>query len=159
MMTRRSLLVWAAGAVAIVCALAGLYYAAVGLPTTPMTVAQADRLFGGGLQPGQSRQQVEAWLASQGIPPLGPGTRGTVYKAEDRPRAAGSPSDWMDSYDNRTAAECAGLPVDAVHSFICVTYPDAGRLPFAQSEVNVCLFFDADDRLIKHWAMEFVRSL
>jgi hypothetical protein len=65
----------------------------------------------------------------------------------------------MDCRGSRTVAECAGLAVDTVHSVIRVSYPDARRPLIGQIEVTVYLFFNADERLIRHWSDEFHWSL
>jgi hypothetical protein len=128
-------------------------------PATPMTVDCADRLFAAGVRPGQSREDVEAWLASQGIPP---GERfsakNTCYsvlrRREDVPKGG-----WMDCRGNRTVAECAGLDVDRVYSVICVTYPEADRFAIGYTTITVYLFFDAKGRLLRHWVYQFHVSL
>jgi hypothetical protein len=116
-----------------------------------MTVAGADQLFGQGVQPGQSRREVEAWLVSQGIPPYSGLARETHYSVLHRREKVVFKGWWMDCRGRRTVAECAGLDVDAVFSVIRVTYPDAGRPLIGQLEVQVYLFFDANGRLIRHW--------
>jgi hypothetical protein len=135
----------------------GLYYAAVGSPRNPMTTARADVLFGGGVQPRQSRRQVETWLASQGILPAASFRPEVVsYNLLRRREDEILKGWWMDCNGNQTVAECAGLDVDKVYSFIRVTYPDSARFLFGQAEVRVYLFFDAEDRLIRHWSDQFI---
>jgi hypothetical protein len=125
-----------------------------------MTVAQAERLFGEGLARGQTQEEVEAWLASQNIPPSSaPGRESTSYDIQRRREEVPFRGWWMDGRGGRTVAECAGLDVDAVHSVIRVTYPNAGRPLFGQIEITVYLFFDADRRLIRHWVDQFHLSL
>jgi hypothetical protein len=141
-------------------ALIALYYAFVGFPATPMTVAEANRLFAKGLRSGQSREEAERWLASHGIPPRSlaqPG--GTCYDITRRRDDVTFKGWWMIGRGNRTVAECAGLDVDVVQSVICVIYPDAGRRVVGSIEITVYVFFDADRRLIRHWVDEFHLSL
>jgi hypothetical protein len=136
--------------------LVGVYYAVVGLPATPMTSARADRLFGQALRTGQSREEVEAWLTSEGIPrgPVFP-ERGISFDVLQRRDDLSGNGPWMDFRGNQTVAECAGLKVDSVSSVIRVSYPDAGRAFLCQTRITVYLFFDGKDRLLKHWVDEF----
>jgi hypothetical protein len=141
-------------------ALGGLYFLVVGRPTTPMTVACADRLFGQGVQPGQTRGEVEAWLATQGIPHSSATQPERIsYDISRRREDVTFKGWWMDCRGSRTVAECAGLDVDAVYSVIRVSYPDAERHLIGNTEVLVYLFFDADGRLIRYWPDEFHWSL
>jgi hypothetical protein len=140
--------------------LVGLYHALAERPTTPMTVAQSERLFGDGLAPGQCREEVEAWLVSQGIPPSSATQPGRIsYDISERRDDVTFKGWWMDCRGNRTVAEWAGLDVDAVYSAIRVTYPDARRPLIGWIELKVYLFFNADRRLIRHWMDEFHVSL
>src|SRR5262245_17325042 len=105
---------WFWFAAPLIGALVGVYYAVVGRPTTPMTSARADRLFGHALKTGQSRPDVEAWLTSRGIPLVSEfPERGisfdVLHRREDRPG-----NWWMDGRGNQTVAECAGLEVESV---------------------------------------------
>jgi hypothetical protein len=78
-------------------------------PTTPMTVARAGRLFGQGLRTGQSREEVEAWLTSQGIPPSDRARpRSTNYYVMHRREDVTFKGWWMDCRGSQTVAECAG---------------------------------------------------
>jgi hypothetical protein len=131
-----------------------LYYAAVGFPATPMTVADADRLFGEGLPPGSSWEEVRSWLAAQGIRPADGSGQGPWYGTLWREPPRFFKGDWMD-FDGGPVAERAGLRVEDVCWLVKVKYPDAGRGLLRQTEVSVYLFFDGKDRLIKHWAHEF----
>lgn len=121
-----------------------LYLALVGFPTTPMTKARADRLFGQAFRPGQSREEVEAWLASRRI-------RYEVLVRREKELYRGS---WMPSHPGGTVAECAGLELDKVSSVISVSYPDAARGLFGHLEIIVYLFFDSEGRLLRHWVDE-----
>jgi hypothetical protein len=117
----------------------------VGRPTTPMSVGRADQLFRKGLHPGQSREHVEAWLAAHGIP----------YDVLHRRDDVTFKGWWMDCRGNQTVAECAGLGVDSVFSVIRVSYPDADRFLLGRTQITVYLFFDGEDRLLRHWVDEF----
>ena len=48
-------------------ALVGRTYSVADRPTTPISVDRANQLFSSGIHPGQSKEPVEAWLASQRI--------------------------------------------------------------------------------------------
>jgi hypothetical protein len=122
-----------------------LYYALVGFPRTPMTKARADRLFSQSVRPGQSREEIKAWLDSQNI----------GYDVLDRREEVIYKGWWMDCRGNQTVAECAGLDVDSVDSVIRVIHPDAARGLLSQTEVAVYLFFDSKGRLLRHWVDEF----
>src|SRR5438132_501694 len=108
---------WRRSRWALVIGIAGigtiaLYYWAVGFP---MTVARADRLAAQGVHPGQTREEVEAWLASQGVPPgCGFGAKDTCYCVLHRREDATFKGWWMDCWGRQTVAECAGLDVDDV---------------------------------------------
>jgi len=135
--------------------LVAVYKAAVGVPTTPMTLAHADRLFGDALPPGIGAKDADAWLASQGIfPSVLPGPNSERLRREDWIRHAPD-GRWMDSIGGQTVAECAGLKTDDVSWYTRVTYPDADRFLLGQTKITVYLFFDTHDHLIKHWVSEF----
>jgi hypothetical protein len=125
--------------------LGALYFAVIGLPTTPMTAARAEAFFGQ-LQPGIPVEDAKAWLASHGIPERSPSPHRPCYDIHDRneDRRIG----------NLTPAECAGLRKADVASYISVEYPDAQRMPFLNIEIIAHLFFGHDDRLIKTWVEE-----
>lgn len=55
----------------------------------------------------------------------------------------------------RSPANAAGLTEDEVYSFIGVTYPDADRGFIFRDIITVYFFFDAKDRLIKHYVNLF----
>jgi hypothetical protein len=131
-----------------------VFYLVVGYPTTPMTVPDADRLFGNALPPGTSVENAEAWLVSQGITPSS--LRGPFYEKFRRADWERTFPDvvWMDKFGNTPAAVCAGLKMDDVSLYIRITYPDAERMPLARAQIFVYLFF-ANDRLIKHWVIRF----
>jgi len=159
----RSNWIWAVAL--ILGAEAGLYYALVGWPATPppttsMTVDRADNLFRQAFQSGQSREDVETWLTSQGIP-QGDAflLRSTSYELLRRPDDGSRKGEWMDARGDQTVAECAGLNANAVDSIIRVSYPDSGRRQSTQTEVRVYLFFDRNDRLLGQWVDEFYWSL
>jgi hypothetical protein len=144
------------GLVAVYYALVGVYYAVVGRPTTPMTSVRANRLFGQALRTGQNRAEVETWLASEGIPrALGFRDRGIGFDLLQRRDDLPQNGPWIDGRGNQTVAECAGLKVDSVCSLIRVSYPDADRSLLCQTQITVYLFFDGNDRLLKHWVDEF----
>ena len=138
----------------------GLYFALVGWPSTPrpstpMTVARANHLFGQAFQLGQSRHEVEHWLDSQGFPvDAGAFVNHTSYAVLRRSDTGASTIDWMDGIGRQTVAECASLKVDAVHSIIRVRYPDAEHYSSGQTEIRVYLFFDSGGRLLRHWVSE-----
>ena len=147
---------WVWSAALLIGGLVGVYFAVVGQPTTPMTSARANRLFGQALRTGQSRAEVEAWLASEGIPrgarfP----DRGINFDILQRRNDLPGNSPWMDGRGNQTVAECAGLKVDSVSSVIRVSYPDADRSLLCQTQITAYLFFDGNNRLLKHWVDEF----
>ena len=125
--------------------LVALYFAVIGLPTTPMTASRAEALFGQ-LQPGTSAAGVKAWLASQGIPARTPSPAVPCYSIHDRNEDR--------QIGNLTPAEWAGLRKADVASYISVEYPDAQRMPFLNIRIIAYLFFDHDDRLIKTWVEE-----
>ena len=159
-MQKRKISRWLWIAVIAIGALVGLHYLVAGLPKTPMSVSRADRMFREGVWPGQSQSEVEAWLASQGIPRQHEMyTDNVCYNVVHRPEEVVFKGLWMDCRGSQTMAECAGLDVDTVFSFICVTYPDAARLLLGYTEVRVYLFFDEQNRLIRHWVDEFHISL
>jgi hypothetical protein len=144
----RSRSAWSAALV--LGALVGLVYCAlVGFPRTPMTKARADRLFGQAVRPGQSREEVKAWLASRRI----------HYEVLERPEKQLIRGTWMPGRGHYTVAELAGLDLDKVSSVICITYPDAARGLFSQLEIAVYLFFDSKGRLLRHGVEEFVWAL
>src|ERR1039458_69080 len=102
--------------------LVGRTYTLVESPNTPMTADRANRLFSEGIQPGQDRESVEPWLASQGI------KRGAVwmdagiiYDVQTRPDDPTSNGMWMDGRGHQTVAECAGLDNDSIFSMIRVS--------------------------------------
>jgi hypothetical protein len=113
-------------------------------------------LFGQAVRTGQKRAEVETWLASEGIP-RGSGfpDRGISFDVLRRRDDLPGNSPWMDCRGNQTIAECAGLKVDSVSSVIRVSYPDADRSLLCQTQITVYLFFDGNDRLLKHWVDEF----
>lgn len=144
----------------VIGGLVGLYYLVVGLPMTPMSVSRADRLFRDGVQPGQSRADVEAWLVSQGIPPSrGLFATNVCYDVLRRREDVTFKGWWMDCRGNRTVAECAGLDVASVYSVVRVTYPEADRFLLGHTKVSVYLFFDERGQLIQHWVDELHISL
>ena len=119
-----------------------------GFPTTPMTEARANDFFRKGVRPGQSREDVTAWLESRGIPPAiktPPSliSYDVLTRSEDYA--------WMGGIGKRTVDECAGLRNAEVFSVIRVTYPDAGRAFNDKTSVWVYLFFDENGRLLRHW--------
>lgn len=127
-------------------------FVVVGLPMTPMSIERADRLFKTGLHPGQSRDEVEAWLLRQGIPSESETpVHYDILNRHDDVTFAGW---WMDCRGNQTVAEIAGLDVDSVYSFIRVWYPDADRFFLGHTEIRVYLFFGADGRMQRHWVDE-----
>jgi uncharacterized OB-fold protein len=145
------------GTVALLATVALVAYA-VGWPSA-MTAARAEALAAKGVHPGQSRSEVEAWLAAQGVPrewTFRP-TR-TCYGVLHRREDVTFPGWWMPCRGSQTVAECAGLRVDAVHSVVCLCYPASASL-LGQTEVTVYFFFDKNERLIRHWADEFTISL
>jgi hypothetical protein len=140
--------------------LVGHYYLIVGLPATPMSVSRANRLFRDGVQPGQSRAEVEAWLVSQGIPQRqGLFDTNVCYSVLHRREDVTFKGWWMACRGNQTVAECAGLDIDTVYSVVSVIYPEADRFLLGHTELTVCLSFDRQERLIRHWVDEFHFSL
>lgn len=126
-----------------------LEYAITGYPTTPMTVAKAERMANGG-PPGSSVGQVKAWLISQGITST-PSLR-SPYFDELRRDGKTSSRDWMGcQIGDLTPADRAGVKGDDVYSVVSVDYPDAERRLLIWDEITIYFFFDADGRLIKHW--------
>jgi hypothetical protein len=133
-----------------------LWFVVVGLPKTPMSVAQADRLFGEGLRIGQGRDAVENWLASQGITrPSEYPEGGVKYYLFDR---SGETHlfkvFWMGAGELQSWAKVLGLDIDSVQSFIRVNYPDAARYPFDHVGGDVYLFFDGEKRLLQYLSHE-----
>ena len=125
-----------------------------GFPTTPMTVPRADEIFRKGIHPGQSREVVEAWLASQGFAPLGPNvddSKSLVYVVMTESNEGSSDIRWMESYGANRMAEAAGLKAGDVKTVLVARYPDADR-QLGRLEVRVFLFFDGKGRLLRHWA-------
>jgi hypothetical protein len=150
---RRLRWVWAVSLIfgALVWLLVGLYHAAVGRPTTPMTVARAERLFGQALRPGQHRDEVEVWLTAHGIPLASRyPDRQICYEILHRRGDERYEGWWMDVLGHQTVAECAGLDVNSVYSVVRVLYPDAGRYPLDQAKITVYLFFDNNECLLRH---------
>jgi hypothetical protein len=145
--------------IGLFAALAAVYWgyrALVGWPATPMTVSMADNLFAHGVRPGQSIDDVEKWLASQGIPERrGLFAENTCYSVQHGGEGAIGHGWWMDCRGNQTVAECAGLKVDDVRSLISVVYPEADRFLFGVTQITVYLFFDEKGLLIGHWVDEF----
>jgi hypothetical protein len=118
-----------------------------------MSVSRADSLFSHGVRTGQSIDDVEKWLASQGIPEgRGLFAKNTCYSVQHRPDNKGW---WMARRGDKTVAECAGLKVDDVHSVISVLYPEADRFSLGITQITVYLFFDEKGLLIRHWVDEF----
>src|SRR5262245_19392322 len=111
----------ACGGVLTVLALHYGYRAVVAWPATPMTVARAETLFGQGTRTGQTIDEVEEWLASQGVVPEFTRER-ACHSVHHRPKDS---RDWFDSARGQTVVEWAGLSADDVHSFMRVSYPDA----------------------------------
>lgn len=68
---------------------------------------------------------------------------GITYDVSHRDQDPVSES-WLD------IARRAGLDSDSVSSVIHVWYPDAARLTSGQTIITVYLFFDRDDRLMRH---------
>ena len=142
---------WAIFVGALIAFEAVLFYAFVGRtfsvadrPATPITVDRANQLFSSGIHPGQSQESVEAWLASQGIkrgsPMMDAGITYDVSHGDEDPLS----ESWLD------IARRAGRDSDSVSSVIRVSYPDAARLTSGRTIVTVYLFFDRDDRLMRH---------
>jgi len=110
-------------------------------------------VYSNGVRPGQSMDEVQAWLTSKQI------TYGVQHRREDVTFKGW----WMDvrgrSTDGRaqTVAELAGLNVDDVYSVIKVMYQRRSLL--GRSEIMVCLFFDDQGRFIKHFIAEYHSSL
>jgi hypothetical protein len=127
------------------------YGALIGWPATPMTVAEADRLFSQGLQPGSSIDDAKNWLASRGV--QSGFTLKSVYYHLSRRMEGGELS--MTHRGHQSVAECAGLNVEDVYSVIDVTYPEADRFLLGITKLSVYLFFDKNDQLIRHWIDEF----
>jgi hypothetical protein len=126
-------------------AFVGRTYSVADRPATPITVDRANQLFSSGIHPGQSQESVEAWLASQGIKRGSPWTDAAItYDVWHRDEDPLSESWWMD------IARRAGLDSDSAFSVIRVSYPDAARLTSGRTIVTVYLFFDRDDRLLRH---------
>lgn len=142
---------------------AGLYYIYtryVGLPKTPMTVTRANDLFQAGVRPGQTRAEVEACLASQGIQPeQGASAAQVCFCVLHRRDDTALLGDWIGSRGNQTVAELAGLDINDVYSVVRVTYPDADRSLLSRTEVRTYLFFDEHERLIRQWVDEFQITL
>lgn len=126
-------------------------YTLTGYRTTPMSVDRADRLFRRGLQPGQSREAVLAWLASQGVRDGRRSYQGRSihYIVLERPDGSIGEVVWRAGlrHDNVSATD--------VSSIIRVVYPDAERDLLGPYEITVYLFFDKDGRLLRHWVDEF----
>jgi hypothetical protein len=153
-MPKETLVRCIAAAALVAIALGGLYFGyrgLVGWPATPMTVSQADRLFAQGVQPGQTVEEVEAWLVSQGILRESGDVSYHVARWREDVTFRGS---WMDGRGGETVAECAGLSVDDVYTVIRVRYPEADRYVLGVTEISVYLFFDDQGRLIRHWVAE-----
>jgi len=127
-----------------------LKYGLYGYPKTPMTVAKAEQIASAGPSSGSGLEEVEAWLPSQGII-SNPKTQGPYYGVYRKRENEAFPNTWMDGVGNQTVAECAGLKTADVPTFIRVTYPDADRYLLGFDEIIIYFFFDAKDRLIKHW--------
>jgi hypothetical protein len=121
------------------------YHADFGFPTTPMTTARANQIFGDALHCGDEGDEVKAWLESQGIP----------YDVLNRREQVTPSGWWMDCVGHQTVAECAGLRADSVFRVIRIRYPDAQRILAGHPQITVYIFFDSNDRLIKHWTHEF----
>jgi hypothetical protein len=138
----------------ILCVMPCLYYGVVGFPSTPMTRAEAERRFVRAVPTGTSGDDVKKWLAGQGIPPgnvSGTSPHYDVFRRED----CTSNGRWgMDQIGDKTAAEWAGLPTDNVAWYIRVEYHDAARGLLSSTEIDVYLFFDGEDRLLKCWVSE-----
>jgi hypothetical protein len=125
--------------------LVALYFAVIGLPTTPMTASHAEALFGQ-IQPGTSAESVKAWLSSRGIPARSPSPQAPCYDVHYRNED--------DQIGNKTPADWAGLRKADVAWYIRVEYPDAQRWPLLNIRIIAYLFFDHEDRLIKTWVEE-----
>jgi hypothetical protein len=120
-------------------------------PTTPMTVTKADQMASGGPPPGSSLEEVEAWLPSQGVT-SNSRAPGPYYYFQRRSENDASAKRWMHSGEGgRSPAEYAGLKEGEVYSYIGVTYPDADRGFIFRDIITIYFFFDAKDRLIKHY--------
>jgi hypothetical protein len=122
-----------------------LFYSPSNGPKTPMTLGRAEQLFKEVNRPGQSREDVQAWLSSRGI----------LYDVLNRREDTTYKGWWMDVLGHQTVAECAGLNVDDVYSVIRVYYPDARRTWVGHTEITVYWFFDRTGRLLRQWANEF----
>src|SRR4051794_33931906 len=123
-----------------------------------MTVARADQVFSKGTQPGQSREAVKAWLASQGIA-SGENTvdplRSVYYIELSKKGSSPSEPDWMASYGANELAVSAGLRTGDVNSVLVVVYPEPERHWLTHTEVWVLLLFDGRGHLLRHWAHFF----
>jgi len=123
-----------------------------------MTVDRANQMISQSLLPGASYEQVEAWLAAQGIregrPP------GRIPDPPPEFLFVGSSEvdepyyeihDW-EGYRIVSAAIEAGLRQGQFYRTIHIIYEDAAR-PL-RKRLTIYLFFDADNRLLKHWVAE-----
>jgi hypothetical protein len=152
LLTLISLAIAAAVGLVVAAATGHLQHLVVGFPTTPMTVEQADRMASAGPPPGSTLAEVEAWLASQGItsnPASSPGPSYDIWPYRNHRHGLSRSS--MDNVGNQTVAECAGLRTDDVYTYVRVWYPDADRYFLGKDRIIIYFFFDADDRLLKHW--------
>ena len=145
---------WWIGATVVAVGVVGVAaFLVFGQSKTPTSADAADRLYAEGVHPGQTRDEVDAWLAARGITPGGAveaGHYSTLRRRED----VTFPGWWMDCVGHQTVAECAGLTTDEVHLVVRVTYWHSNFYG-GNYTVTVYLFFDVTGRLLRHWAHEF----
>ena len=132
-----------------------------GSPTTRMTLTQAEQV-ASEAPPGDTPQQMEGWISKVAsrskIPELAAcgfarKHKNGVFYLEPTlwpPGTERSESD-LTPWKPPAAAEDAGLKKDDVHSVFEIRYPHSDVTSNGYDVVTIYFFFDAEDRLIKHW--------
>jgi hypothetical protein len=132
-----------------------------GSRTTRMMLAQAEQV-ASDAPPGDTPQQLQGWISKvprSKLPELATcgfarKHKNGVFYAEPTswwlPGAGRSESD-LPPLKLPAAAEDAGLKKDDVSSFFEIRYPPSDVTSNGYDVVAIYFFFDAEDRLIKHW--------
>ena len=125
-----------------------------------MTVDEARQWLRTGVKSGQSRSEVESWLAANGIESYTPqNEKAVMYYLAERAGEDAVKGVWMAGYGHHTVAELAGLKNEAVHSIVRVNYPETRRSVLGFSSISAYIFFDEHERVVGHYVHESHTSL